>query len=133
MSDRFTERLSGLTPAHALDRDRILIAAGRASARPNRLWIALTAALACSQALSLAVMVRAPRGVQVPRAADVTPLAPVLPAAEPQSEPEPPDALIARRRALESDGTSLPLEYISDLDPQPAPLRAFAGASLTID
>jgi hypothetical protein len=43
------ERLSRFTPdAGGLDRDSLLFAAGRASARPNRPWVALAAGLALS-------------------------------------------------------------------------------------
>ena len=41
MSEPFLERLSRFTPdAGRLDRDALLFAAGRSSARPNRGWIA---------------------------------------------------------------------------------------------
>ena len=54
MSEPFFERMSRFTPhAGGLDRDSLLYAAGRASARTNRAWIALTAALAVTQPLSL--------------------------------------------------------------------------------
>jgi len=57
MSEPFLERLSRFTPgAGSLDRDALLFATGRASARPNRAWIALAAALAATQALSLVVL-----------------------------------------------------------------------------
>ncbi|HLJ96318.1 MAG TPA: hypothetical protein VKU02_24305 [Gemmataceae bacterium] len=54
MSEPFLERLSRFTPdAGGLDRDALLFAAGRESARPNRPWIAFAAALAVLQPLSL--------------------------------------------------------------------------------
>jgi hypothetical protein len=57
MSEPFLERLSRFTPdAGSVDRDALLFNTGRASARPNRGWIALAAALAASQALSLVVL-----------------------------------------------------------------------------
>jgi hypothetical protein len=57
MSESFLERLSRFTPdSGSLDRDAMLFAAGRASARPNRGWIALASVLASSQALSLALL-----------------------------------------------------------------------------
>jgi hypothetical protein len=57
MSEPFLDRLSKFTPdAGGLNRDALLFAAGRASARPNRGWIALATALAGSQALSLALL-----------------------------------------------------------------------------
>ena len=63
MSERFLERLSRFSPdAGALDRDELLFAAGRRSARPNRGWKALAAGLATTQALSLVLMLP-PRGL----------------------------------------------------------------------
>ena len=57
MSEPFIERLSRFTPdAGGLDRDGLLYAAGRASARPNRAWIALTVALALAQPLYLVLL-----------------------------------------------------------------------------
>ena len=57
MSEPIVERLSRFTPdAAGLDRDALLFAAGRSSARPNRGWMALASALAVTQAVSLAVM-----------------------------------------------------------------------------
>ena len=56
MSEPILERLSRFTPdVGRLDRDALLFAAGRDSARPNRGWIALASLLASTQALSLAL------------------------------------------------------------------------------
>ena len=69
MSEPFVERLSRFTPdAGGLDRDALLFAAGRRSARPNRGWVALAAALAGTQALSLVLLALPP----VPPAAPVS-------------------------------------------------------------
>ena len=57
MSERFLERLSRFTPdASGLDRDALLFAAGRSSARPNRGWVTLASLLAGTQALSLVLL-----------------------------------------------------------------------------
>jgi hypothetical protein len=57
MSEPFLERLSRFTPdTGGLDRDALLFAAGRASARPGRGWKTLAAVLAATQALSLALL-----------------------------------------------------------------------------
>ena len=57
MSEPFLERLSRFTPdAGGLDRDALLFAAGRGSARPNRGWMTLAALLASTQALSLVLL-----------------------------------------------------------------------------
>jgi hypothetical protein len=53
MSESFAEQLSQFTPDGAgLDRDALLFAAGRASARPNRGWMALAGTLAACQVLT---------------------------------------------------------------------------------
>jgi hypothetical protein len=57
MSEPILERMSRFTPdAGGLDRDALLFAAGRGSARPNRGWIALATMLASSQVLSLVLL-----------------------------------------------------------------------------
>ena len=57
MSEPILERLSRFTPdAGRLDRDALLFAAGRSSARPNRGWMTLASLLAGTQALSLALL-----------------------------------------------------------------------------
>jgi|SRR5882724_7940231 len=57
MREPIIESLSRFTPgAGGLDRDAILFAAGRASARPNRKWMALAGSLAASQLVTLALL-----------------------------------------------------------------------------
>src|SRR3569623_582841 len=57
MSEPLVERLSRFTPdAGGLDRDALLFAAGRRSARPNRGWKCLSAVLAGTQLLALALL-----------------------------------------------------------------------------
>ena len=57
MSEPILERLSRFTPdSRGLDRDALLFAAGRASARPNRGWKSLASALAVTQLFSLVVL-----------------------------------------------------------------------------
>ena len=57
MSEPILERLNRFTPdAGRLDRDALLFAAGRDSARPNRGWMTLATLLAGTQALSLALL-----------------------------------------------------------------------------
>ncbi|HWB12127.1 MAG TPA: hypothetical protein VG826_23070 [Pirellulales bacterium] len=64
MSGPFLERLSRFTPdAGTLDRDDLLFAAGRASARPNRGWMCLSALLGASHVIALAVLWPQPGGV----------------------------------------------------------------------
>jgi hypothetical protein len=57
MSEPILENLSRFTPdAGGLDRDALIFAAGRASARASRGWQKLACLLACTQALSLAFL-----------------------------------------------------------------------------
>jgi hypothetical protein len=57
MSESFPERLSRFTPdGTGLDRDALLYAAGRASARPNRRWLGLCGTLAATQLLMLGML-----------------------------------------------------------------------------
>jgi hypothetical protein len=57
MREPIIERLSRFTPeGSGLDRDAILFAAGRASARPNRGWMALAGSLAVCQLVTLAIL-----------------------------------------------------------------------------
>src|SRR4051812_44154457 len=65
MSEPLVEHLSRFTPdGTGLDRDALLFAAGRASARPNRRWLTLAGTLAVSQVLPLALL--CPRGIPQP-------------------------------------------------------------------
>jgi hypothetical protein len=129
MSGPFPERLSRFTPdAGSLDPAAVLFAAGRRSARPNRGWIALAAALAVSQGLTLALLWHSP-------AAPVAPLPP--PAAgshEPPAPPESPSTDVPdspglwtvrhglRDTEAEAGPGSVPAVTIPDGGP---PLRAF--------
>jgi hypothetical protein len=55
MPEPFIERLIRFTPdAGTFDRDALLFEAGRASVRPNRGWMGLSAVLAGTQVLALA-------------------------------------------------------------------------------
>src|SRR5438477_4896996 len=99
MSEPFVERLSRFTPDGAgLDRDALLFAAGRASARPNRRWQALAAALAVGQVLTLALLwPRPPDAAPAPPAVAPTP----APAAQPPTAaPEKPQSWASSRRLL---------------------------------
>ena len=57
MSQEFLERLSRFTPdTGGLDRDALLFAAGKASARPDHRWVVLAALLANTQIVSLVLL-----------------------------------------------------------------------------
>jgi hypothetical protein len=127
MSEPILERLSRFTPdAGRLDRDALLFAAGRDSARPNRGWMTLASLLAGTQALSLALMwphsspsvgrsTVSIAGVPAPSAA------PGPPATGASAHP---GLWSAHRRLLEPDSNDPPVGDITFIESEP-PLRAF--------
>jgi hypothetical protein len=128
MSDPFAEKLSRFTPdAGGLDRDALLFDAGRASARPNRRWVALAGVLAASQLLTLGLWWQQPP--------PATPVAPWTveapgPAAQPPAPAEGASGLLAlRRRAVETEGNLPSPAPAERLAPSGPPLRAFAAPS----
>jgi hypothetical protein len=129
MSEEFLERLSRFKPdAGGLDRDALLFAAGRASARPNRGWVALAALLANTQILSLVFLW--PR--LVPPGGGSTVAVAFAPVSLPPATVEPrtseglagPGIWSTRHRPLESETDNLPDETVSLIDSGP-PLKAF--------
>jgi hypothetical protein len=71
--DPVTDRLARFTPnAAGLDRDALLFAAGRQSARGSRLWPAAVALLAISQVITLVMLW--PRPVEPAPAGSVAPM-----------------------------------------------------------
>ena len=120
MSEPFAERLSRFTPdAGKLDRDALLFAAGRASARPGRRWKALAGALAASQLLTLLFL--------WPHAPPTVPPAPA-PSAVAVEAPSPADADLGSWAAnwrLRNEPDALPPAAAPDsLVPDDPPLRA---------
>jgi hypothetical protein len=131
MPESLAEHLSCFTPdGTGLDRDALLIAAGRASVRPNRGWVALAGTLAACQLLTLAFlwpMPTPPAGTQA--------LAPPAPAAvELPAPPLPSDAAelwAPNCRLLQSEGGDLPPPVTVDsVVPDDPPLYAFGARSL---
>ncbi len=66
MSEDVMGKLGSFTPA-AVDRDALLFAAGRASAKPSQFWKFATAALAVSQCITLGLWF-APKRTEEPSA-----------------------------------------------------------------
>ena len=127
MSEPILERLSLFTPdAGRLDRDALLFAAGRASARPNRGWMTLASLLAGTQALSLALLL--PHSSPSVEKSTVS----IASVPAPSAAPEPPASgatadpglWSARRGLLESDFDDRPAGDMTFIDRGP-PLRAF--------
>ena len=110
------DSLSRFTPSPGgLDRDALLFAAGRASARPGRKWPTVAALLALSQALTLALLVA---GTPPPRDRSRPP--PAVPAVPSESAPP-------SRRWPAAGGrprrTSVPPPASDDLMPDEPPLH----------
>jgi hypothetical protein len=136
MSEPFLERLSRFTPDRGgLDRDALLVAAGRAAARPNRGWIALSAALAVSQVLSLVLLWPrpAPPIAQLPPPAVPQPPPPTLVEPPIPDSADSPGLWLARHNFLESEpeDRAAPGETGTFVDSEP-PLRAFAPPPASI-
>ena len=127
MSEPILERLNRFTPdAGRLDRDALLFAAGRASARPNRGWMTLASLLAGTQALSLVLLwPHSSPSIGKPTVSIAS-----VPA--PSAAPGPPaigasanpGLWSARRGLLESDSHDRPAGDMTFIDRGP-PLRAF--------
>jgi len=112
--DPLIKRLSQFTPdGSGLDRDGLLFAAGRASARPSRCWPALAGMLAVSQVVILAIVFWPHSGTPVPDLIKAPPIVTVEPAPpldhpEPSSPAESPGLWAVREQIIAADG-KLPL------------------------
>jgi hypothetical protein len=127
MSDPLAERLSRLTPdGTGLDRDGLLFSAGRLSARPNRPWQALAAALGVAWALTLFFLWPRPEPGPVsepPRqAAPAEPSGPTSPAG--------PEMWLLTRQVLRGSAESLPAPTtVTDPAPPAEPLHVYTTHS----
>jgi hypothetical protein len=133
MSESFLERMSRFTPdAGGLDRDALLFAAGRGSARPNRTWKSLAAVLAGTQALSLVLLWPhpAPPVGRLPFQVATAP-APAGTVSPPAEELVSPGVWSARHSLLESEPEDRPTASETFIDDGP-PLRAFAPPPASI-
>jgi len=124
MSEQFAEHLSRFTPdGSGLDRDAVLFEAGRASARPNRRWLALAGTLAACQLLTLTLLW--PRPAALTDNVAKTPPA-VAPGRAPEVTPAEGSLAVLRERALATDGNLPASETLTHVVADEAPLRAFA-------
>lgn len=132
MSEPLAEHLSRFTPDVAcLNRDALLFAAGRASARPNRRWQALVAALALSQVLTLVILrPQTPLPAPTPTPIVVETPAPAVPPDEFVPASVPTGILRAGMRSLDLDRVE-PI-YDEATVPSPPPLRAFGPPPASI-
>jgi hypothetical protein len=126
MSEPLIERLGRFTPdSSGLDRDALLFAAGRASARPGRWWVGLAGLLAVSQALTLVLLCsRHEHSLATPGPA---PTPPVVNEPAPSGS-EPPALVVLRQQALATEGNLPRPAPIEPLVPALPMLRAFAPA-----
>jgi len=128
MSEPFLERLTRFTPdASGLDRDALLFAAGRSSARPNRGWMAIASALAGTQVLSLVFLW--PHGAPNPSDGRLTDAIATNSPAPPATEPRASDALASpgpwsTRRSLREPESEYRPPYDVTLIESGPPLRA---------
>jgi hypothetical protein len=129
MHEPIAQRLSRFTPdATGLDRDALLFAAGRTSARPNRIWQALAGTFFAAQILTLVVLWPRP----LPQPEKPASLPPPLFAAPPRtpSTGEAGELWSIHRQMYESEGNYVPPATPGELlAPPDPPLRAFQGNS----
>jgi hypothetical protein len=130
MSKPFSDRLSQFTPdGSALDRDALLFAAGRASARPNRGWVFGVCVLAACQAMTLALLLpkaTSPLGRPSPFASghDPVEIAPV-------SSPDACELGVLTRQFLAAKENDVPPStYVVNLAPSDPPLINLAAFTL---
>ena len=126
-NDPLADRLSQFTPdGSGLDRDALLFAAGRASARPERRWKALAGILATLQVVTLAILLW-PR--DLPRA-DQPIKGPASPMAFERPEldvPRAPQAWPLSERDFDQDVVRPTDVPSAALAPAPPVLRAFGA------
>ena len=121
-----TDRLSRFTPsAPGLDRDAILFAAGRRSARGSWLWKALAGLFATTQVVTLLALWPRPQpaGTFVGPPPAVAPAAPAEPPPPPGSPPADVWTAGSRPDVVQSPPTLSTVEYV---DPGP-PLTVRSG------
>ena len=126
MSKPLAEILSRFTPdGTSLDRDTLLFAAGRASARPNRRWQVVAGALAACQLLTLTALW--PKAPSVPIH---PPMVAVRPSelATPLTPRDPSELSVLSERLLASDGNWVPPAEKGPMIAPETPLRALGPA-----
>jgi hypothetical protein len=125
MSEPLAERLSRFTPdGSGLDRDELLFAAGRASARPNRAWAALAGVLAAGQLLTLALLWPRAAPPAVPPYVAPQPIQ-VVEAPSPPPARDPSVLWSLRQRLLDGAGGLPRPTPTAAMVPSGPPLRAF--------
>jgi len=122
MSESLIERLRRFTPeGTGLNRDGLLFAAGRASARPNRGWMALAGLLVAAQVVTLALLW--PRSAPRVESPSPAPPPPLVIEQAPSASERPP-LLVLRQQVLEADGNLPAPAPVEPAGPSEPPLRA---------
>ena len=125
MPEPIIDRLRQFTPnGSSLDRDALLFAAGRASVRPNRGWMAIAGVLAATQVLTLALFILRP-----PPSAPNAPQGTVATVIEIRNSPADAAELGALNHALlaSKDAVLPPTCPSDDLVPDEPMIHAFAA------
>ncbi len=131
MSEPLAESLSRFTPdATGLDRDALLFAAGRASARPSRRWQSLAGVLAASQLLTL-ILLWPSTPPSTPPVIIALPDSATVPD-EPTAEYEPSSWGVLRTRLLTTEDDWSETAVDEPMAPPEPPLRAFGTPLETI-
>ncbi len=126
--DPLATQLSRFTPDGAgLDRDVLLFAAGKASARPNHRWIAFAGALAASQVISLGIWLWPQPDVKT---AGTNPLPRIEAPAESVTTPSSPSTMWALNLLYFAGDKQLPAwETVESMMPPEPPLLRLRPAS----
>jgi hypothetical protein len=124
MPESFAEHLSRFTPdGTGLDRDALLFAAGRASARPNRRWLALCGTLAASQLLTLAVLCWP--STPMPSTSNVVPM--IADRMAPAPDPEEQSIWFLRNRDFTTESDAPRPASIANVVADEPPMHAFGA------
>jgi hypothetical protein len=128
MPEPIIERLSQFTPdGSSLDRDALLFAAGRASVRPSRGWMAMAGLLAASQVMTLALFWLRPAP---PAAPGTTPVSVATAVDNPRSAHDTAELGTSNHLLLASKDADLPpTQLTGDLVPDRPLLHAFAASA----
>lgn len=129
MSERLSQLLSQFTPSGKLDRDALIFQAGRASARPNRMWQGMVAALVLSQIITLTYLWQGNGSSSPPTRAENKQLTPndrVNESVEPKSSPDSTEPQWLTHQPLVDRAYLTQLLPSSEMVPQEPPLRAYS-------
>jgi hypothetical protein len=130
MSEPLSERLSQFTPdGSTLDRDALLFAAGRASARPNRGWMVAVGALTACQMITLVLLLPGTK-ISFERSSPSA-LAHQVVQPEAASSPDASELGVLTRQLIDAKDNDVPsFAYVVNLAPNDPSLTNLAGSTL---